>query len=271
MGSKRAKAMCAAMRKTAKVSADADRRGQVLALEPQQPDPRPGRSAEPRRPAPPAAAARQTKGRSDRRRGTWKACNRPRRDAPAGCRCRRQTAGCATPTGPSPEPRPRARRCTAKNACAPVSQAVESSGGAPSGSRFSSIPATTPAISISSGGQAGKGVVLLVGGEGKEEQDEAGKQAQQPGGAHAEFEPEDVAGRIFARGVVQVEIDRLAGVAAQVLHPVCAGSSRPRPPGRARTGSRERARPGAQPVGGRGQPVVVVREARCPGSAESAR
>ena len=43
MGSKRAKAMCAAMKKTVSVSGDADGGGQMLALEAQQPARQPDR------------------------------------------------------------------------------------------------------------------------------------------------------------------------------------------------------------------------------------
>ena len=63
-------------------------------------------------------------------------------------------------------------------------------------------------------------------------------------GAHAELEPRNVAGHIFAHGVVEVEVDGLAGVAMQMLHPACGVSSTRQRAERAGTGSMGRARPG---------------------------
>ena len=107
----------------------------------------------------------------------------------------------------------------------------------------------------------GEGVVLLVGGDREKQQSKRGEQAQQPDGAHAEFEMGNVAGHVVAGGVVEIEIDGLAGIATQVLQPAMAGF-----PGHDESGGQEEA-PGEepdqveQPVGGEGQPVVVVRVA----------
>jgi hypothetical protein len=96
----------------------------------------------------------------------------------------------------------------------------------------------------------------------KKKQRPGGEEAQQPDRAHAELEPEDVAGHIFAGGVVEVEVDGLAGVVAQVLEPVVAGL-----PGNGEQGGQKQA-PGKepdqmqQPVSGEGQLVVVVRVAQ---------
>ena len=113
----------------------------------------------------------------------------------------------------------------------------------------------------------GEGVVLLIGRERKEEQDKARKDAQQPDRAHPELEPENVTGQILTPGIVQVKVQRLAALAAQVLHPVAAGL-----PGNHHESGQEQA-PGKepdqvqQPVPEHRQLVEVMREAR-PGKAE---
>ena len=51
---------------------------------------------------------------------------------------------------------------------------------------------------------------------------QAEKRREQPDGADAELEAGDVAGHVFADGVVEVEVDGLAGVAMQMLEPAVA-------------------------------------------------
>ena len=136
---------------------------------------------------------------------------------------------------------------TAKTACAPVSHLVESRDGLPERRRergFSSMPASTPAMRMKQRRPDGEGVVLLVGGEEKKNRVQAEKRLEQPDGADAELEAGDVAGDIFADGVVEIEVDGLAGVVAEVLEPVAAGLPGGDRRRRAGRGSRGRARPG---------------------------
>src|SRR5581483_3596639 len=58
--------------------------------------------------------------------------------------------------------------------------------------------------------------------EREEEQRERREQAQQPDGAHAKLEPENISGYIFAQGIVEIEIDCLARVLTQMLQPAMA-------------------------------------------------
>ena len=107
----------------------------------------------------------------------------------------------------------------ANTACAPVSHAVESGG-----------PAVGAASLFNLRHHARdqhhqrrphrKRVVLLVGRDRKEQQCPRREQAQQPDGARAELHAQHMAGHVFAHGVVQVEVHRVAGVVTQVLEPV---------------------------------------------------
>ncbi len=149
----------------------------------------------------------------------------------------------------------------AKTACAPVSHEVESSG-------FCSVRSATFFIAGENAGDqdqerrpCGKGVVLLVGGDGEEEQGECGKEPEQPRGAHAELETRDVAGDIFADRVLEVEVHGLAGIAMEMLHPwrrvfhaTTSSAGRNRLHGKSQTRCE-------QPIGDERQAIVVVRKA----------
>ncbi len=50
-----------------------------------------------------------------------------------------------------------------------------------------------------------EGVVLLVRGDGEEEQRPGGEEGEQPNRAHAELEAQDEGADVFADGVVEVE------------------------------------------------------------------
>ena len=91
------------------------------------------------------------------------------------------------------------------------------------------------------------GVVFLVRRQREEEQGEGGVDGEQPRGAAAEFEAEDVAGYVFAGGVIEVEVDGLAGIFTQVLEPGVAGL-----PGQDECGGKEEA-PGEDPNDGETQ------------------
>jgi hypothetical protein len=102
----------------------------------------------------------------------------------------------------------------------------------------------------------GEGVVLLIGGDGEEEQRPRGKKAEQPDGARAKTEIEEQA-VCFSR-----RLRRCPVAAADILHPLAAGL-----PGQGYEGRQKQA-PGKnphqvqQPVGIAGQLVVVVRIAQ---------
>src|SRR6185312_4441380 len=80
------------------------------------------------------------------------------------------------------------------------------------------------------------------------------------GGAYAELETLDIAGHVFPDSMFEIEVDGLAGVAAQVLKPVVAGT----PGGDEKRGSEQA--PGGEPhemrepVHQERHLVVVVRE-----------
>ena len=158
IGPKRTSAICAAMRKTPIVTArrrsprmPARACGRATQLR----DPPAVRS----RPGRQAVAMPRTTARSGRRSGTSKASIRPRRDAPAACRCRPRRADAATPTGNIPVPaqpltrrsqRLRGRRsATASRLHRAIRASYRDS------PRASSTRAKRPGVSISSGRYAG--------------------------------------------------------------------------------------------------------------------
>src|SRR5215469_8941348 len=104
-------------------------------------------------------------------------------------------------------------------------------------------------------------VVLLVGGDAEEEQREGREHGEQPGGSHAELEAFNVGGYVFPRGVLDVEIDRMTGIAVQVLHPVATCAPGHDEQRREKQAPREKPDEMRQPVPGEGHLVVVVREA----------
>ena len=69
----------------------------------------------------------------------------------------------------------------------------------------------------------GEGVVLLIGRDGEEDQDEGGVESEEPVGAGAEFGSRHVAGGADEVGFLNVEVDGAAAGGAEVVEPVFAG------------------------------------------------
>ena len=218
MGSNRANAICAAIKNTELVSARLTVAATCLRFCRSQPARRRPHEQSDQRHACGQPQSRERRARSDQTSATSTACS------PPTSRCASSVPMSATngrwrdSHRPQPSAIAESTPAIANTACAPVSQPGDRR-------RFSLRPCAFFHRSQHACDQdqqrrpGGKGVVLLVGRDAEEQQRERREQPQQPDGAHTELEASHVGGYIFACRVVEIEVDSLAGVAAQMLHP----------------------------------------------------